>query len=50
MDVRYFLEYPLGNTWTYETPFGPLYNGTKTYARVVGRLLLCQEVGGDLFL
>jgi hypothetical protein len=31
-DVWYFLEYPLGNTWTYETAFGPLYNS-------IGRML-----------
>jgi hypothetical protein len=29
IDVRYFLEYPLGNTWTYETHFGPLCNSTE---------------------
>ena len=23
-DVRYFLEYPLNNTWTYDTTFGQL--------------------------
>jgi hypothetical protein len=29
MDVRYFLKYPLGNTWIYKTAFGPLCNSTR---------------------
>jgi hypothetical protein len=49
-DVRYFMGYLLGNTWTYETPFGPLCKDHRMYARVVGRLLLCQRVGGKLSL
>jgi hypothetical protein len=44
-DVRYFLVNPLDNTWTYETPFGPMCTDHRTYARVVGRPLLCQGVG-----
>jgi hypothetical protein len=28
-DVRYFLKYSLGNTWTYETAFGLLCNNTE---------------------
>jgi hypothetical protein len=39
-------EYPLGNTWTYETPFKPMCTEHRMYARVVGRPLLCQGVGG----
>jgi hypothetical protein len=50
LDVRYFLGYPLGNTWTYETPYGPMCKDHRTYARVVGRPLLCQRVGGELSL
>jgi hypothetical protein len=49
-DVRYFLGYPLGNTWIYETPFGPMCKDYRTYVRVAGRLLLCQRVGGELSL
>ena len=44
------LEYPLVNTWPYETPFKPLYKDHRTYARVTGRPLLCQGVGGELCL
>jgi hypothetical protein len=43
-------EYPLDNTWTYEIPFRPMYKDHRTYARVAGRLLLCQRVGGKLSL
>jgi hypothetical protein len=43
-------EYPLDNTWTYETPYGPMYKDHWTYARVVGHPLLCQRVGGKLSL
>jgi hypothetical protein len=43
-------EYPLGNTWTYETPFGPMCTDHRTYARVAGRPLLCQGVGGGFSL
>jgi hypothetical protein len=49
-DVRYFLVYPMGNTWTYETLFGPMYTDHQMYARVDGRLLLCQGVGGGFSL
>jgi hypothetical protein len=44
------LVYPLGNTWTYETPFGPMCTDDRTYARVVGRPLLRQGVGGGFSL
>ena len=27
LDVHYFLEYSLDNTWTYEATFGPLCKG-----------------------
>jgi hypothetical protein len=43
-------EYPLDNTWTYETPFGLMYKDHRTYPRVAGRPLLCQRVGGELSL
>ena len=33
-------EYPLGNTWTYETPFGPLGKDHRTYDRVAKRPLV----------
>jgi hypothetical protein len=49
-DVCYFLVYLLGNTWTYETPFGPMCTDHRMYARVAGRPLLCQGVGGGFFL
>jgi hypothetical protein len=49
-DVRYFLVNPLDNTWTYETPSGPMYKDHWTYARVAGRLLLYQGVGGGFSL
>jgi hypothetical protein len=49
-DVRYFLGYPLGNTWTYETPSGPMCKDHQTHSRVVGRSLLCPRVGGKLSL
>jgi hypothetical protein len=49
-DVCYFLGYPLGNTWTYETPYGPMCKDHWRYARVVRRSLLCQRVGGELSL
>jgi hypothetical protein len=49
-DVCYFLVYPLANIWTYETPFGPMCIDHRTYARVVGRPLLCQGVGGGFSL
>jgi hypothetical protein len=49
-DVRYFLVYPLGDTWTYETPFGPMCTDHRMYARVARRPLLCQGVGGGFFL
>jgi hypothetical protein len=49
-NVCYFLKYPLGNTWTYETPSGPMCKDHRTFARVVERSLLCQRVGGELFL
>jgi hypothetical protein len=29
-------EYPLDNTWTYETPSGPMCKNQRTYARVAG--------------
>ena len=29
LDVRYFLEYPLDNTWTYEVALGPLCKSAK---------------------
>jgi hypothetical protein len=31
-DVCYFLVYPLGNTWTYETPLGPMCTNHRTSA------------------
>jgi hypothetical protein len=31
-DVRYFLEYPLVNTWTYEVAFELLGNNHRMYA------------------
>jgi hypothetical protein len=43
-------EYPLDNTWTYETPSRPMYKDHRTYARVAERPLLCQRVGGKLSL
>jgi hypothetical protein len=43
-------EYPLCNTWTYEAPFGPMCTDHQTYARVAGRPLLCQVVGGRFSL
>jgi hypothetical protein len=49
-DVRYLLVYPLGNTWTYDTPFGPMCTNHRTYARVAGCPLLCQGVGGGFSL
>jgi hypothetical protein len=49
-DVCYFLGYPLGNTWTYETPFELLCKDHQIFARVAGRPLLYQRVGGKLFL
>jgi hypothetical protein len=42
--------YTLGNTWTYETPFGPMCTNHRTYARVVERPLLYQGVGGGFSL
>jgi hypothetical protein len=30
-------EYPLGNTWTYKTLFGPLCKNHRAYARIAGR-------------
>jgi hypothetical protein len=30
LDIRYLLRYPLGNTWTYETPYGPLCKDHQT--------------------
>jgi hypothetical protein len=50
LDVRYFLVYPLGNTWTYETPFGPMCTNHRTYARVARRPLLCQGVSDGFSL
>jgi anaerobic ribonucleoside-triphosphate reductase len=50
LDVCYFLGYHLGNTWTYKTFSGPMCKDHRTYARVAGRLLLCQRVGGKLSL
>jgi hypothetical protein len=50
LNIHYFLGYPLGNTWTYETPFGPLCKDHRMYARFAGRPLLCQRVGGELSL
>jgi hypothetical protein len=50
LDVCCFLGYPLGNTWMYETPSGPMYKDHRTYARVVELPLLCQRVGGELSL
>jgi hypothetical protein len=44
------LGYPFGNTWMYETPFGPLCKDYRTYARVARRPLLCQRVGDELSL
>jgi hypothetical protein len=49
-DVHYFLVNPLDNTWTYETPFGPMYKDHRMYTRVAGRPLLCQGVGGGFSL
>jgi hypothetical protein len=43
-DVRYFLKYPLVNTWMYETAFGPLGKNHRTYARVDGRPLIFREL------
>jgi hypothetical protein len=43
-------EYPLGNTWMYETPFGPMCTDHQMYPRVFGHPLLCQGVGGRFFL
>jgi hypothetical protein len=50
LDVCYFLEYPLSNAWTYETPVGPLCKNHREYARVAGCPLLYQRVGGDFSL
>jgi hypothetical protein len=33
-------EYPLGNTWMYETLFGPLCRNHQTYAKVAKRPLV----------
>jgi hypothetical protein len=44
------LKNPLDNTWTYEAPFGPMCTDHRTYARVAGRPLLCQGVGGGFSL
>jgi hypothetical protein len=49
-DVRYFLGYPLGNYWMYETPSGPMCKDHRTYARVARRPLFCQRFGGKLSL
>jgi hypothetical protein len=43
-------EYPLDNTWTYETSSEPMYKDHRTYAKVAERPLLCQGVGGELSL
>jgi hypothetical protein len=43
--VRYFLEYPLDNTWTYDLPFGPLCKLYQTYIRAGECPLLFQGVG-----
>jgi hypothetical protein len=43
-------EYPLNNTWTYETPSGPMYKDHRMYVRVAGHPPLCQRVGGELSL
>jgi hypothetical protein len=32
LDIRYFLEYPLVNTWTYEIAFEPLDKNHQKYA------------------
>jgi hypothetical protein len=48
--VRYFLVNPLDNTWTYETPSGPMYKDYWTYTKVTKRPLLCQRVGGGFSL
>jgi hypothetical protein len=43
-DVRYFLKYPIVNTWMYEAAFGPLGKNHRTYARVDGRPLIFREL------
>ena len=44
MDLCYFLEYPLSNTWTYEITFRSLCNGTGRILGFGGRLLLFREL------
>jgi hypothetical protein len=43
-DLRYFLEYLLGNTWMYKTPFGPMCKDHWTFARIAGRPLGLPDV------
>jgi hypothetical protein len=43
-------EYPLDNTWTYETPSGPMCKNQWMYARVAGRLHVRQGVGRGFYL
>jgi hypothetical protein len=38
------------NTWMYKTPSGLMSKDHRMYARVAGRPLLCQKVGGKLSL
>jgi hypothetical protein len=50
LDIRYFLEYPVVNTWMYEAAFGPLENST---GRTLGWLdvrYFCQGVGSNPLL
>jgi hypothetical protein len=43
MNVRYFLEYPLGNTWKYAAPFYLLCNSTEHTLGFCRCLLLFRE-------
>jgi hypothetical protein len=43
-NVRYFLEYPLVNTWTYEPAFGLLGKNHRMYASLAERLLLSSPI------
>ena len=44
IDIPYFLEYPLGNTWTHATPFYLLCKYTKRMLGFVGRSLFYREL------
>jgi hypothetical protein len=48
MNVCYFLEYPLGNTWAYEIAFGPLCNSTGCTLGLGERPLLFRELVATL--